>query len=288
MGAFEGKVAVVSGGASGFGLGIATRFVEEGADVVIADRNEVRLDAEARRIGALGVRCDVTDFEQVAALAETAVKRFGHLDVAVNSAGFAETSTVREITPEKLEPMAAVQFFGAVYFLSHMANRMGPGGSVVMISSTTGTLVAENYGPYAASKAAVNHMVRIAACEYGPDGIRVNAVAPTVIDTPMTHHMFENPGHVGAVLEETPLGRLGAIDDVVDTVTWLASDAASFITGQLIHVDGGGTLRRLPLAEQLLRHERAAAATGTDSGRADIGRVESLSASRSTRGEDER
>ncbi len=247
----------------GFGERIAARFLREGAQVVIAARDAGRLAETARRLGATALACDIADSEAVRALADRTVDQFGRLDIAVNSAGYQDRSAFAELEPARVEPMIAVQLTGALYFIQHMANAMArtepSGGSLISISSLTATLVAEGYAPYAAAKAGLNHATRIAASEYGPQGVRINVVSPTIIRTPMTEAIFERPGMETATLAETPLGRIGEIEDVVGTVSFLASDQASFITGQNIHVDGGTSLRRLPRREDYARHAREAA-----------------------------
>jgi NAD(P)-dependent dehydrogenase (short-subunit alcohol dehydrogenase family) len=139
-----------------------------------------------------------------------------------------------------------------------MANAMAHGGSIVTIGSLTATLVAEGYAPYAGAKAGINHATRIAASEYGPKKVRVNVVSPTLVETPMTQHMTRVPGVKEAFEAETPLGRFGAVEDVVNAVLFLASDASSYITGQNLLVDGGTSLRRLPRAEDFARAIAAA------------------------------
>jgi len=256
MGSLEGRVAVVMGGSSGFGLGIAERFVEEGAEVVISARSPDALAAAAETMGATALPCDLTSSAALEELASTVVGRFGSLDVAVNSAGFEGAAPVAQCEPELVEPMVATQFTGALYFIRHMANAMaaGGGGSLISISSLTASLVAEGYAAYAGAKAGINHVTKIAASEYGPSGVRINAVAPSLIETPMTAPILGLPGVADAFIEETPLGRMGSVDDVVEAVLWLASDAASFITGQNLLIDGGTSLRRLPRNEQFARN----------------------------------
>ena len=254
MATLEGKRAVVIGGSSGFGERIAEHFVSEGARVVVAARSKDKLVPVAERIGAHPLACDITRFDDVAALAEGAARELGGLDVAVNSAGFEDMAFFRDLTPKRIESMVAVQFTGALYVIQQMAKAMGEGGgSIVTISSLTATLVAEGYAHYAGAKAGINHASKIAASEYGGSGIRVNVVSPTLIDTPMTSHLLKAPGVQQAFLAETPLGRIGQIDDVVGAVAWLASDASSFVTGQNLHVDGGTSLRRLPRVEDFVR-----------------------------------
>jgi len=158
-----------------------------------------------------------------------------------------------------VEPMVAVQFTGALWVIQHMAGVMDQGGSIITISSLTATLVAEGYAAYAGAKAGINHATRIAASELGPQGVRVNIVAPTLIETPMTANLLAIPGVGDAFIGETPLGRIGQIPDVVNAVTWLASDESSFVTGQNLHIDGGTSLRRLPRAEDFIRAAKAAA-----------------------------
>jgi NAD(P)-dependent dehydrogenase (short-subunit alcohol dehydrogenase family) len=256
---FEDRVVVVAGGSSGLGLHIATAFAREGARVVIAARSGERLAQAAEQIGAIPIACDITSFESVEALASETLSRCGRLDVAVNSAGFEQQTAIRDITPETLEPMVAVQFTGGVYFLRHMANAMRDGGSLITISSLTGVLVPQNYAAYAGAKAGINHVTRIAASEYGGDGIRVNAVAPSVVETPMTAHLLAIPAVESAFLEQTPLARMSVPQDVTSAVLWLASDESSYITGQVLVVDGGTSTRKLPSNDDVARHLKAPA-----------------------------
>ncbi len=262
MGKFDGRGVVVAGGSSGLGLHLAKAFVDEGARVVISGRGVDRLEAAAAEIGAIPIAADITDFESLAALAVGAAEALGPVHVAVNSAGFEQQTAIRDITPETLEPMVAVQFTGAVYFLRHLAAVLERGGSLITISSLTGVLPPENYAAYAGAKAGINHVTRVAASEYGPDGLRVNAVAPSVIETPMTAHLLAIPAVTSAFLEQTPIGRMGQPDDVSQTVLWLASDDASYITGQVINIDGGTSTRKLPSNADVARHLQATADSG--------------------------
>jgi NAD(P)-dependent dehydrogenase (short-subunit alcohol dehydrogenase family) len=259
VGRLEGKAAIVMGGSGGFGEGIVARFAEEGARVIVAARDAERLRATAEAHGAEAASCDLTRFEDVRALAERALERFGRLDIAVNTAGHEDRCEVASLEPERVERMVAVQFTGALYFLQHMANAMREGGSIVTVSSLTASLVAEGYAPYAGAKAGINHASRIAASEYGAKGVRVNLVSPTTVETPMVAALFATPGVREAMVAETPLGDLPGIDDVVNAVLFLASDESAFITGENLHVDGGGALRRLPRTDDIIRSIRAAA-----------------------------
>lgn len=249
-GRLSGKVAVVLGASSGLGRAAALRFAREGATVIGAARRQAELEALADEAGIIPVVCDITHDDQVAALARLGLERFGTVDIALNAAGFEQSTPIRDLTPERLHAMAAVQFFGAVYFIRHMANAMAAsgGGSLITISSITARLVGEGLAAYGGSKAAINHITRIAALEYGPAGVRVNVVSPGLVKTPMTAHMFIPPV-VDAFTRETPLRRMGTVDDVVEAIAWLASDAASFITGHDLPIDGGQLTRRLPSRE---------------------------------------
>lgn len=258
MGRMDGKAAVVVGGSSGFGEGIARRFVGEGAKVLIAARGPERLKQVADALGADSRVCDASRFAELQALAAHAIDRLGHLDVAINSAGFEDNCPIATLEPERVEKMVAVQFTGALYFIQHMANAMGEDGSIVTISSLTGTLVAEGYAPYAGAKAGMNHASRIAASEYGAKRIRVNVVSPTTVATPMIAQLLATPGVKEALIAETPLGALPEIEDVVNAVLYLASDESAFVTGENIHIDGGGALRRLPRADDIMASIRRA------------------------------
>jgi NAD(P)-dependent dehydrogenase (short-subunit alcohol dehydrogenase family) len=252
----DGQAAVIVGGSSGFGEDIARRFVSEGAEVLIAARGREKLEKVAAELGVASRVCDATSWDQLRDLAADALERFGHVDVAVNCAGYEHSAPVASLEPENVEKMVAVQFTGALYFLQHMANAMvatePTGGSIVTISSLTATLVAEGYAPYAGAKAGINHATRIAASEYGAQGVRLNVVSPTTVETPMVAQLFATPGVREAMVAETPLGELPGVADVTNAVLFLASDESAFITGENIHLDGGGQLRRLPRTPEII------------------------------------
>jgi NAD(P)-dependent dehydrogenase (short-subunit alcohol dehydrogenase family) len=258
-GSLEDRVAIVVGGSGGFGEAIARRFVAEGARVVIVARDPERLERAAETIGAVAIRCDVTSSEQVKALADQVISDMGRLDIAVNASGYEDFCMIAQLEAERVERMVAVQFTGALYCIQHMANAMSEGGAITTIGSLTATLTAEGYAPYAGAKAGLNHVTRIAASEYGERGIRINVVSASLVETPMTQAIVNAPGVRDAFTAEIPLARFGTIDDIVDTVTWISSDQAGYITGQNILVDGGASLRRLPRAEDFMRAAKEAA-----------------------------
>ncbi len=252
-GSLRDRVAIVVGGSGGFGGAIARRFIAEGARVVVAARDPEKLERVAKSIGAAASPCDVTSSNQVKALADQTVSDFGRLDIAVNASGYEDFCPVAQLEAERVERMVAVQFTGALYCIQHMANAMGEGGAVTTIGSLTATLTAEGYAPYAGAKAGINHATRIAASEYGARGVRINVVSASLVETPMTEPIVNAPGVRDAFTAETPLGRFGTIEDIVDTVTWISSDQAGYITGQNILVDGGISLRRLPRVDDFVR-----------------------------------
>jgi len=139
------------------------------------------------------------------------------------------------------------------------AMAQGGGGSIITVSSLTATLVAEGYAPYAGAKAGINHASRIAASEFGPQRVRVNVISPTTVETPMIAALFATPGVREAMIAETPLGELPGVEDVADLLLFLASGESAFITGENIHIDGGGALRRLPRRAEMLRSMQQAA-----------------------------
>lgn len=248
MGRLEGKVAVVIGGATGFGLATAERFAAEGATVVIAGRRAALADEVGDRLGGSGVACDIVDDDQVAQLMTTAVDRHGRLDAVVNYAGFERSTPIRDLDVATLREMVDVQFVGAVSVIRHAANTMAErnGGSIVSVSSLTAHAPLVGQAAYAGSKAGLEYVTRIASVEYGPDNVRVNCVAPHLIETPMTERLFRSRLVVEAVRQQTPLGRMGDVTDVANAALFLVSDESGYVTGQTLRVDGGASNQKLP------------------------------------------
>ena len=185
MGLLDGKKAVVLGASSGIGWRIAERFAEEGAELIVAARREDKLENLVNKIGGVAIRCDVSDDSQVKALADAALERWGRIDVAVNSAGLSGPGHIRDLTPEFLQEIAAVLFFGFYYFMRHMGNAMAAtgGGSLINITSATAIMVPDGNAAYSGCKAGINFASKMAALEYGPDQVRVNALAPSFVPT---------------------------------------------------------------------------------------------------------
>ena len=250
MNRLSGKIIVVVGGATGFGLACSKRFSEEGASVVIAGRRADLAQDVASQFNGMGVQWDVTDFQQGENVVSEVMEEYGRIDAAINFAGYDDTSLIREMTPEHLEPMVNVQFNGAIYFLRFMCNAMalGGGGSAVLCSSLTAQSPAIGRVGYAGSKAGIEYVAKIAAVEYGDDQVRVNCIAPHVIETDMTAEAFteENRLAIEAVRLQTPAKRMGHVDDVANCALYLVSDESNYVNGETIRIDGGAHTQKLP------------------------------------------
>lgn len=233
----QGKVAIVTGGASGIGAAIARRFKAAGAHVLVADIGEGQSE-EVEGWGCHFRRTDIADPADVAALCDDAVRRFGALDILVNNAGIASGHLLADADPARSERFWRVHILGVQTGIKEAAARMTAGGSIVNISSITAVRGFVQWGEYAATKAGIISLTQTAAVEYGPRGIRVNCVAPGIIDTPLA--MDEAPDMVARNAQVfTLLGRIGKPDEIAAAVHFLASEDAAYVTGQTLLVDGG-------------------------------------------------
>jgi NAD(P)-dependent dehydrogenase (short-subunit alcohol dehydrogenase family) len=250
---FEGRVALVTGAASGLGLATAQAFAGSGASVVLADWNEDAARSAADELASKGhkvlaVRCDVADDAQVEAMVEQTVAKFGRLDAAYNNAGIqnilAETA---DSTREDYDRVMGINLRGVWSCMKFELRQMRKQGSgaIVNCSSLGGLVGGAERGIYHAAKHGVLGFTKSSALEYAARGIRINAVCPGLIETPMAAQMRAG-GQTEALegmLKVVPMGRYGRADEIADTVLWLCSDASSFVTGQSISVDGGFTMR---------------------------------------------
>ncbi len=245
----SGKVAVITGAARGQGAAEARLFAALGAQVVLTDllADEGRQVAAEIGSAARFVAHDVGDAAGWAAVVQTALEAYGRLDVLVNNAAICASTPLVEQDPSAFEAMLRVNLTGPLLGMQAVAApmRAAGGGSIVNVCSQAGLQGLAGYAGYGASKWGLRGMSKVAAIELGPLGIRVNTVFPGLIDTPMVAHLAvqRGPGgHPGA-----PLGRVGTPQEVADTVAFLASDAASYLTGAELAVDGGASAGRLPV-----------------------------------------
>ena len=252
---FTDRTYLVTGGGSGIGLGVAAGLARSGANVVIVGRNADRLAAAAAQTNADAggtVRAepaDVTDEEQVAAVVESAAAWNGRLHGVVHCAGGSQTiGPVTQIDSEGWRRTVDLNVNGSMYVLKHSARQMvrAGGGSFVGISSIAASNVHRWFGAYGVTKSALDHLIMLAADELGPSWVRVNGIRPGLIRTDLVQVILDSPEVSEDYRKCTPLPRVGEVTDVANTAMFLLSDAASWITGQIINVDGGHGLRRGP------------------------------------------
>lgn len=247
---FTGQVALVTGGASGMGLAAARAFAENGAAVALVDYDRDAVEQAAQALTdaghqAIGLVADVADEAQVAAAVDRTVETFGRLDMAFNNAGVqAPPSDAADETAENFDRVNAVNLRGVWAAQKHELRHMRAQGSgaIVNNSSLGGLVGLPERAAYHASKHGVIGLTKSAAVEYASRGIRINAICPGVVETPMVADMLESQAEaMAAFLQEQPIGRLGTADEIAATVLWLCSPGASFVVGVALPVDGGFT-----------------------------------------------
>ena len=241
MARFSGKVALITGGARGIGRATAQAFAAEGARVIVADVDADAAEATARTLGggAIGLSIDVADPQSVKSVVATALSRAERIDVLINNAGITRDASLLKTSDEAWDTVLAVNLSGTFYMTREVAPHMVARGSGAILNASSVVGVYGNFGQsnYVATKSGVIGMTRVWARELGRKGVRVNAVAPGFIATDMTAKMPEDV--LEGMKKKTPLGRLGAPEDVARAYVFLASDEASFINGQVLGVDGG-------------------------------------------------
>jgi NAD(P)-dependent dehydrogenase (short-subunit alcohol dehydrogenase family) len=240
-----GKVVVVTGATKGLGRAMALGFAEAGADVVVASRKLDACEAVAAEIRAFGrrslpVACHVGDWEQCAALVDAVVAEFGRIDVLVNNAGIAPVPpSLKDVTPELFDKTMDVNLKGPLRLTALAAEHMPAGGAVINISSKASLHPSPFTVVYAAAKAGQNALTKAAAQEFGPRGIRVNGIVCGTFHTDSFHKSLPSDEGQAQMASRVSLGRIADADEIVGTALYLASDASSYLNGELILLDGG-------------------------------------------------
>lgn len=250
----HGRTAVITGAAGGIGRQAAITFTQAGANVLIADVGVAGLEETAEMVSAAGgnatvVPTDVSDRDQVNALADAAITTHGRLDVWANVAGVIRYMNIVDATPEDVEFITKVNLWGTYWGVAAAGRTMANGGSIINVSSAGGDMPAPTLSIYAMTKAAVSHLTRCAAVELGGNNIRVNAIAPGFTDTPMVQGRWTNAdgsideaereSYTSTRAAQSPLRTIATPEDQTWAMLYLASDASRFVTGQVIRPNGG-------------------------------------------------
>jgi NAD(P)-dependent dehydrogenase (short-subunit alcohol dehydrogenase family) len=241
------KVAIVTGGGSGLGFAIAQKFVENNTTTIIAGRNAEKLDAAKEQLGALcfAIPCDLTDLKSIPGFVQNILAQFGQIDILVNNAGINMKKEFTEVTDEEFQAVLTTNVT-AVFAMSrevvkHMLEKKR--GCIINISSMAAQYGLPKVIAYSASKTAIDGMTRAMAVELSPHGIRVNAIAPGFIYSEMTEKALNSdPERKAKVFGRTPMGIMGQPEDIGNAALYLASDAAKFVTGVVLPVDGGNSI----------------------------------------------
>jgi NAD(P)-dependent dehydrogenase (short-subunit alcohol dehydrogenase family) len=240
----KNKVTIITGGAQGIGAACAQRFSAEGAHIVLADVDNARGSALAQSLGAVYVHCDVGDKLDVDAMVQQTIAKHGRIDVLVNNAGIVKAAPFLDVTEDDFDAVIRVNLKGAFLVAQAVAREMVKtgGGSVINMSSVNAVMAIPSIASYNMSKGAINQLTRVMALALADFGVRVNAVAPGTIATELAAKAVLTSEEAKArILSRTPMKRLGTPEEIADVVAYLASDASSYLTGEIITADGGRT-----------------------------------------------
>ena len=238
----SGRVVLVTGAAQGIGEACVRRFAQETSRVVLCDIDDSRGQTLASALGLMYLHCDVGDKAQVDAAVQQTEQAYGRIDVLVNNAGIFKAADFLDVTEADFDAVLRVNLKGAFLVGQAVARLMarGGGGAIINMSSVNGVLAIPNIASYNVSKGGINQLTRVMALALADKGIRVNAVAPGTIATELAARAVLTSDEARArVLSRTPMRRLGQPSEVADVVAWLASEASSYVTGEIVTVDGG-------------------------------------------------
>lgn len=245
----KGKVALVTGATSGIGRASALLLVRLGIKVVLAGRNEESGKALEKEIisqsgEAVFIKTDVSDVESIKNLMNLTQRSFGIVHYVLNNAGIeGKLGSLAEMEEEDFDEVISINLKGVWLCLKHQLQVMAPeGASIVNISTNITSLGLAGTGVYSASKAGVESLTRVAAIEYGRRGIRVNAICPGAVDTPMIHRIYPDKKGFQFLVEKNPMGKIASPEDIANTVLWLFSSMSAHVNGDVIFVDGGSSL----------------------------------------------
>ncbi len=249
------KVALVTGGAQGIGLGIAQAYLEAGASVAVCDRNEEGLKNTVDDLKTnfsekvYGIVADISKEEDIKRMVAEAIQKFSKIDILVNNAGLSGINYFWDMPVQEWDEVLTINLRGSFICAKEVTRHMlekGLKGRIINIASTNAEIAATGLAAYCSSKGGLLMFTRVAALELGPKGINVNAIAPGSTLTPLTEGFYMLPGVKESFLEHTPKGRFGEAEDIAKVALFLASEYAEWITGQIIYVDGGQSLTGLP------------------------------------------
>ena len=238
----NGKIAIVTGGSTGIGRATAEKYLEYGAEVIIANRSAETGRMTAEELGCDFVQCDVAEYEQVEALVEATVEEYGRLDVMVNNAGIGRVGTVEDMSLEDWHDVMRINLNGVMHGTRAALPQLTESdGCVVNIASIYGLVAGPSATAYATAKGGIVNFTRSVAVDYAKQSVRVNSICPGFVDTPMTEPAFGDEEFYEYVHGQTPMGRVAQPEEIAGLAMFLASEEASYITGANIPVDGGWT-----------------------------------------------